>query len=167
MSTSRKLINACSFQGGWFACVLGGAPWALAAGAILLPIHLALSARPQREAAVILICASIGLVLDLCWQRTGLLSFQGAAIGPLPVWLVVLWLLFATTLGHSLFWLQSRPGLAAVLGGGFGPLSYYAGLTLGAARSTLEHWQVALTMAPAWMALLPLLLWIHQRGIRA
>ncbi|MBP8926563.1 MAG: DUF2878 family protein, partial [Pseudomonadales bacterium] len=24
--TSRKLINACSFQGGWFACVLGGAP---------------------------------------------------------------------------------------------------------------------------------------------
>ena len=40
-----------------------------------------------------------------------------------------------------------------------------AGLALGAAQSGLAHWQVALAMAPAWMALLPLLLWIHKRGI--
>lgn len=164
MSTRRNLLNILAFQGGWFACVIGGAPWALAATVIFLPIHLALCASPWREATVMLVCASIGVTLDLTWQYTGLLSFRGTAVGPLPVWLVMLWLLFAATLGHSLSWLQGRLRLAALLGAVFGPASYYAGLALGAAQSGLAHWQVAVAMAPAWMALLPLFLWIHARG---
>ena len=165
MSTQRKLFNALAFQGGWFACVIGGTAWALAAAAIFLPIHLALCGTPRREAALMLICASLGVTLDLTWQNAGLLSFGGAAIGPLPVWLLMLWLLFAATLGQSLSWLQGRLRLAALLGAVFGPASYCAGLALGAAQTGLAHWQVALAMAPAWMALLPLLLWIHKRGI--
>jgi hypothetical protein len=166
MSTPRTLLNALAFQGGWFACVLGGTPWALAAGVLVLPLHLGLSRSRRREAAVLLVCAGIGIAHDLLWQRFGLLRFEGDAIGPLPVWLAVLWLLFSTTLGHSLAWLQSRPLLAAALGAVFGPLSYCAGLRLGAAHSALEYWQVGLVMMPAWLVLLPSLLWISGRALR-
>jgi hypothetical protein len=47
--------------------------------------------------------------------------------------------------------------LAAALGALSGPLSYIAGMRLGAAETTHPDSIVALAMAPAWAVLLPLL----------
>jgi hypothetical protein len=44
----------------------------------------------------------------------------------------VLWVLVATTINGSLFWLRGRPILGAVLGGICGPMSYEAGIEMGA-----------------------------------
>src|SRR5205085_49591 len=49
-----------------------------------------------------------------------------------PLWMVSLWMVFATTLNHSLRWLASRPWAAALAGGIGGPLAYFAGEKLGA-----------------------------------
>ena len=52
------------------------------------------------------------------------------ALGPL--WLMALWMSFATTVRHSLRWLNGRPILQASLGLIGGPLAYLTGESLGA-----------------------------------
>lgn len=74
---------------------------------------------------------AIGLVGGL----GGVLEFQDSDFaGRLlaPLWLLGLWLVFATTLGSSLSRLSSRPRLATVLGTNFGPVNYYAAFNPGA-----------------------------------
>ena len=106
---------------------------------------------------MILLCAAIGLAMDLGWQLLGVLTFKGQLVWTTPGWLVVLWLMFAGTLFRSLAFLQDRLLLAAALGALSGPLSYIAGMRLGAAETTHPDSIVALAMAPAWAVLLPLL----------
>ena len=156
------LLNALAYQAGWLACVLGGNAWALPAGALLLALHWWLVERSARGWAIVVIAALLGLAMDLGWQRLGLLRFDGTVAGGLPPWLAMLWLLFATPFAHSLAWLQARLALAALLGAVCGPLSYVAGIALGAAASRFPSWQVALAMAPAWGLLLPLLLFLAR-----
>ncbi|MBP9034994.1 MAG: DUF2878 domain-containing protein [Pseudomonadales bacterium] len=160
--TSSNVQNAVTYQCGWFACVAGGNAWALPVGALILALHWWLVDRSARGWAFIAVAALLGLAMDLGWQRLGLLEFQGTLAGGIAPWLAMLWLLFATTFAHSLAWLQARLGLAALLGAVLGPLSYVAGVELGAADTRFPWWQVALAMAPAWALLLPLLLFLAR-----
>jgi hypothetical protein len=160
---SSNVLNAILYQCGWLACVAGGNTWALPAGALILALHWRLADRSARGWAFIAVAALLGLAMDLGWQRLGLLDFRGPLASGIPPWLAMLWLLFATTFAHSLAWLQARLGLAALLGAAFGPLSYLAGIELGAASTRLPLWQVALAMAPAWALLLPLLVFLPRR----
>lgn len=159
---TANVLNAVLYQAGWLACVVGGNRWALPAGAVILVLHWRLLGRGAREWMFIGGAALLGLAMDLGWQRLGLIAFHEGGAPGVPPWLVMLWLLFATTLLHSLAWLQTRLWLASVLGAVAGPLSYFAGLEVGAASSTLPHWQVALAMAPGWLLLLPLLAFLAR-----
>lgn len=160
--TRANVLNALLYQAGWLACVAGGNTWALPAGALILALHWWLVDRSARGWAFVLVTALLGLAMDLGWQRLGLLEFHGTLAAGIPPWLVMLWLLFATTFAHALAWLQARLGLAALLGAVFGPLSYVAGVELGAAATRFPLWQLALAMAPAWSLLLPLLVFLAR-----
>jgi hypothetical protein len=157
MMAHRSLTDALLFQLGWLACVAGGNRWAALAVALLLPLHLRLLGRSRQEWCLVVAFTSAGLAIDLGWQHFGLLQFRGTlGFGP-PPWLAVLWLMFAGTLFHSLAFLQRRLLLASLLGALAGPLTYVAGMRLGAATSDHPWPLVALSMAPAWGLLLPLL----------
>ena len=160
--TRSNVLNAILYQAGWLACVVGGNTWALPAGALILALHWWLVDRSARGWAFIAVSALLGLALDLGWQRLGLLEFHGTLGAGIPPWLVLLWLLFATTFAHSLAWLHERLALGALLGAVLGPLSYVAGVELGAASTPFPLWQLALAMAPAWALLLPLLLFLAR-----
>lgn len=161
MTLPATLRDALVFQVAWFACVAGGNPGALAAALTLLPLQATWPGRRGgREWALVGLCSALGLAMDLGWQAAGLLDFTGDLIGPLPPWLLLLWLFFSGTLLRSLAFLQDRLLLAAVLGAVAGPFSYWVGMRLGAAQSVHPPWQVALAMAPAWAMLLPLLAWL-------
>jgi hypothetical protein len=151
------LLDAVLFQLGWIACVAGGNSGALLAALLVLPLHWALVSRDAREWLFAIVLGSAGLAVDLAWQAAGALHFAQTVGGVLPPWLAVLWLLFALALFHSLAWLQGRPLLAASCGALAGPVTYLAGLRLGAAESALAPVQLALLMAPAWAVLLPAL----------
>ena len=160
--TNARFLNAIAYQCGWLACVAGGNAWALPAGALILALHGWLVERSARGWAFIAVAALLGLAMDLGWQQLGLLEFHGTLGAGIPPWLVVLWLLFATTFAHSLAWLHERLALGALLGAVLGPLSYVAGVELGAATTRFPLWQLALAMAPAWALLLPLLLFLAR-----
>ena len=142
-----KVINALAFQVGWLACVLGGTSWAIPAVGVIVTLHLAWLGRPG-EWRWLMGFALLGALVDGALTYAGGMRFTGSA--GLPLWLWLLWPLFATTVHHSLAWLWSHPWLA-VLGGVLGgPSSYLGGARL--AEVTLAPWAVAV-QALVWGSL--------------
>ncbi|MCG3171119.1 MAG: hypothetical protein CALGDGBN_02706 [Pseudomonadales bacterium] len=162
--TRARAINAVMYQLGWFACVLGGNAWALLALALFVPLHQRYCVQRPAEWGFVLLAGALGLAMDLAWARAGVIGFHGTlGFGAAP-WLAVLWLMFATTLQHALAALQTRLALAALLGAVAGPVSYLAGIALGAASTPLAAWEFAALLAPAWLLLTPLLAWLARRA---
>jgi hypothetical protein len=131
-------LHVVAFQVGWFACVLSaahGKAWiGVCLVGILLGLPLFFTTDRLREFRLLLSVGVVGFVVDSVQAACGLFSFgnAGAVSWVSPPWMVALWLNLAATLRLSLRWLTDRALLAAVLGAVAGPLSYYAGVRLGA-----------------------------------
>jgi hypothetical protein len=176
------LLNFIAFQAGWFACVLGAAhgwPWSGTAAALaVVGLHAGRAARPRAELALAALAMAGGAVWDSGLALSGWLQYASApAASPwthlAPPWIVAMWALFATTLNVTLRWLRGRWLLAALLGAVAGPLSYLAGVRLGAARlvepalalgALAVEWSL---MLPALVALAPRLDGIGARAVEA
>jgi hypothetical protein len=159
------------FQGGWLACVLGAAHGSIwlgpAAGAALLAMHLALQPASRRgsEARLLLTAGLLGLGLDAGLQAAGVIRYEGwpgAAWAP-PPWLPALWMLFASTLRHSLSWLRARLILASACGAALGPISYLAGARLGALAIGDHRAMSLIALATVWAFAMPVLLAAARR----
>lgn len=133
-----KLFNFLLFQAGWFACVLGATYhhdlWAVLAVFLYLGIFIARSTAPIFEFQLLLKVLIYGVSTDSLISYLGLMQLGDAWPAPYlsPLWMWALWALFASMLNSSLSWLRDRPVLGAALGGIFGPLSYEAGIRMGA-----------------------------------
>lgn len=167
-----KAANFLVFQITWWASVLGAASSILwlgpAVAAVALCLHIFLV--PDRLAALKLIAfmGLLGYITDSALGLVGVFEFREHALDILwlaPVWLLGLWLVFATTFRSSLEWLSDHSRLAAMLGGVAGPLSYYAGDRLGALRIGEPLIQKLIILALVWSLLLPIL-FACSRGVR-
>jgi len=165
---ATMLANFILFQIGWFACVLGGAndrPW-LGTGIALAIVawHVGRAPRPRAELILVLASAAVGAVADSVPVAAGWVRYASGTVvpGTAPVWLVAMWMLFATTLNVSLRWLRRYPFAAIALGAIGGPLAYWGGARLGAMEFVAP---VAATAALAlgWAVLTPLLVRLAQR----
>ena len=170
----RTLLNFAAFQLGWFACVLGAAndaPWiGLPVVSLVIFMHLMMAQRPGREAKLMVLAASMGLVFDSLLVMSGWLRYAspGPAPGLAPYWILALWVLFSTTLNVSMSWLKGKTGLAILLGAVFGPLSYMAGQRLGALEF-VDFRAGSLALVVVWALAMPLMMRAATRfdGIRA
>ncbi|MAP35631.1 MAG: hypothetical protein CME75_07640 [Halomonas sp.] len=151
MPVRAMLFNALRFEAGWMLCVLGGSWVAAATGAALLGWHFWHWAKPG-EWRFIALFALLGLALDGGLHLAGGFDFgeQTLVAGLLPLWLWMLWPLFATLVFHSLAWLWRYPLVAAVCGAISGPLSYLGGAAL--ANVSLAPWLLP-AQAVIWAAL--------------
>jgi hypothetical protein len=162
------LANVVLFQIGWFACVLGGAnerPWLGTAIAVaIVAWHVGRAPRPGAEITLVLMSAGIGAVGDSVPVAADWVRYASGTVvpGTAPVWLVAMWMLFATTLNVSLRWLRPHTFAAIALGAVGGPLAYWGGARLGAMEFVAP---VAGTLALAigWAALTPLLVRLARR----
>ena len=133
-----KFWNFVFFQVGWFACVLGAAHqwvfWAASGTLTYIALKIWRSSSPQQEVSLLAKVLAYGIVTDTLIMHLGYVDFQDAWPSPYlsPLWMWVLWLLVGGTLNQSLSWLHGRPVLGALLGGICGPISYEAGIQLGA-----------------------------------
>lgn len=160
---SNFLINVIAFKIAWLASVLGGANnlplLGPAAVAVAVAIHLRLVKNPSREMLLILSAGLVGVTVDSAMISAGLLSYSSGTLIPglSPLWILGMWMLFATTFNVSFGWLQSRIPLAALLGAVFGPLSYYSGSKIGAVTLS-EPVGAMVALAVTWGIMLPGLL---------
>ena len=134
----NALVNFLGFQAAWLACVVGGACGAAMAGAglalAIVVLHVLRAAQPRVELALALLVGVIGTVWDSALVLLGWLKYSSGLLLPYlaPVWMIALWIVFATTLNVSLRWLRTRPMRGESLGAVGGPICYYAGHALGA-----------------------------------
>lgn len=158
-----KIINFLLFQLGWFACVLGGAYDQVLLGCLIAMLVIAYHFYRANGAAAELRLLTVALIIGFIFES--IVTSQGFARynhGQMldviaPLWMILMWPLFATTLNLSMRWLKSlAPLLISLVGAIFAPLAYYAGSELGA----VEYDNLTLSLsiiAIAWAALLPAL----------
>lgn len=164
-----RVINFLAFYVGWFACVAGAGRGHLYLGPLvvagLVALHLCLVPDARRELRLVVAAAVLGYAVDTGQTLIGVLAF--GASGSLwwlpPLWLLGLWFMFATTLNVSFRALAGRYRLAAVLGAISGPLSYYAGVRLGAAEFPHPVFSVFM-LALAWALLMPVMVRLSERS---
>ena len=155
-----NLVNFIAYQLVWFAILISasrGQAWVGIVLALLLAAaHLALR-RESRELRLIGVALLLGLVVDSTLAFTGQVRFADAWPRELaPCWMLALWIAFATTLNHSLWWLMIRPWAAAIAGAIGGPLAYFAGSKIGALSMAVPAAAlplIALLWAPAMLVL--------------
>ena len=168
-----KFWNFLFFQAGWFACVIGAANqqvfWPVVATVLYIAIHIWQSPRPVLEFKLILKAALFGAVVDTLIVNGGFLSFQNAWPSAYlsPIWMWALWALVASTMNSSLAWLRSRPILGAVLGAIAGPMSYEAGVRMGAGTWG-AHGQTGglILLGVAWGVAIPLFFYWDRTSIK-
>jgi hypothetical protein len=164
---TRMVVNIVAFQAGWFAAVLGAAYGYSWLGPVTVTMVLAwhLSQSPRRfvEVIVALATGAFGFLFDSALIALGDLSpVRDWMPAPLsPLWMIFLWVNFATLLNVSLQWLQGRYLLAALFGAVGGPVAYYAGAQMGATRETLSNESI-LVLSVAWSGAVPAVFFIAK-----
>jgi len=152
----ERIANAVLFQLGWLTCVLGGnSLWLLLALAALV-IHLRWISSWAAEGRLILCVVIVGTAVDSVLRYLDVFRFADAS--PLiPLWLMLLWALLATTLRHCLAW-SARPWwLASALGAVGGALSYYGGGRLAGVQFPYGEAATLIVIGLLWAGLFPLL----------
>ena len=157
-----KIISFALFQIAWFAAVLGGAHDLDFVGSCpalaLFAFHIASNYRRWFEScAIILAIFILGIVIELIVLKSGAITYRGltaSAVFP-PLWILALWLAFATLPDGALSWLSGRFGLQLLFGAFGGPLSYIAGEKLGAAQLNPSFTYAMVVLAVAWAIATP------------
>lgn len=168
MNIFRLVANVVVYQCAWFACVLSAAahrPWigvGVAVAAVLL--HLWVAPAPRRELALVVLTALAGAAFEALlvasgWVRPSPVLLLGSLV---PVWMVALWAVFATTLNVSLRALRQRYLISAVIAAIGAPLAYGAGVAMGA-MEWVQATPALLLVGAGWAVLLPLLMRTAQR----
>jgi len=171
---ARLLTNMALFQVGWFVCIIGGSVWALLFTIAALFIHAKFLQHSPREWRLFAYFALAGIVWDGLLMSVGLISFAlpqdtlliAGHFAIIPVWLICLWVLFATTINHSLFWLALYPRTAALLTAFFAPVSYYAGVKLSDAQLSQPEYLPLIAVACGWAVAFPLALYYCRHYCR-
>ena len=161
-SLPLMLWNVASLNIGWFACVLAAADgynWLgplVVAG--LIAVHLALVPARRRELATLLAAAVFGYTIDSLMVLAGVFDFpaQAQAGAPSTIWMVALWVNFATALNLVLHWLQGRYTIAVLLGAIGGPMAYFGGTQFGALEAAVTLPVFLAVVSAQWAIAMPL-----------
>lgn len=156
-------VNLLAYQCAWFACVLGAAyqrpAIGLAVACAALLLHLSRAAVPKRELALVGVALMIGALFESGLVASGRVRFHETLLvgGIMPLLMVVLWGVFATTLNVALRNLRRRYVLSALLAAVGAPLAYRTGEKLGALELA-DTVPALLLISAGWAVLMPLLM---------
>jgi hypothetical protein len=165
---TMQVLNFVLFEAAWFAGILGAAHGRPLLGtltvAAVIAWHLSVSARPAIEARLVAAALATGVVFEtLCVQLGDVRFTSGQPLAQFPpYWMIALWGLLAIALNVTMRWMKGRWWLAALMGAVAGPMSYAAGVRLGAA-AFLDAGAALTTLAIGWALLMPLMMWLSER----
>lgn len=170
MPVSALIINAIAFQIAWFSALYGGKnDWltlSLLPAALAAIFHLVLRRHSLKAGIRLMIGVLIlGFLVESAFIALGAIGYVGTAIfgfGP-PLWIMAMWLAFATLPHGCLDWLRGKWLLQIVLGGLTGPLSYLAGAKLGGATLYGPVLQSLAIIGIGWAIALPMIFGLADR----
>ena len=161
-------INFILFQLCWFGCVLGAARGLIWLGPslvlILVPLQIyLLTERHKAELLFVLICGSLGFILESLLISWRVYVPIGNETLICPPWMTALWCNFGPLVSISLSWLKGKVLLALILGALAGPLAWWGGEKLDALTVAPEFIFGYLPLSLVWAVVLPTLLYVHNK----
>jgi hypothetical protein len=162
-----KLINFINFQLIWFLSIYGAAAQrefiTLPLCLIFLAVNLFLSKNLMADLTLILQGVILGIFIDTSLIHLGVISFKSQYWSQIsPVWMWVIWAGLLSTVNSSMSWLKSRQVMAGFLGLIFAPLSYWAGVRIGA--GVFNNLNSALiTIGSIWLLITSLMMRMASR----
>jgi len=139
----------------------------------ILVVHIALSENRRSEFVFIIVLAALGTLLDSTLTWFGLFVFEEPSLLPAsvqgylrflcPLWLIAIWVAFATTIGTTRTLLRGKLWLTPILGAIAAPLTYYAGVRFGAVQFGWSSLISMLVLAVVWVLFYPLAVTLHRR----
>jgi len=159
----NAILNFALYQLAWCLCVFLGNTGGLLAVS-LLAVHIYLSPVRMADLRLMGLLLLAGLILDGGLGLIGVLKFNDPA-KPIPFWLAVIWLSLAILPHHSLKWMKNRPVLSAIFGALGGPMAYWAGVRLGAAKFGIGLSTSLFILAVAWAILWPVVMWYAKQDL--
>lgn len=163
MTTLQKnIFNIVTFNAVWLLCVLGGSTVAVIAVGVAVAVHLQLISIDRRELLFIGLVGCIGILVEFAFVYFNVLKPPGASMVP-PLWLLMLWPLFATTLNHSTRWFQNHPWISVLAGGVAGPLTYLTGTKLTDYEIVAPFYPSMFKLMLVWMAVFPCVILLARK----
>lgn len=163
---ASKWLNIVLFNLFWIACVAGKNQliWLVATFAFLYLFLLIYYKSITLKQLVL--TGLLGITIDSILTAVGFFKFTSDN-HLIPLWLIVLWFVFVTTLPLSLDFL-SKYKLLTVLAGATGfPFSYAMGERLGAVTFGAGYLEALVFLSIIWAAGLPLLFYLNRHISKA
>ena len=159
----KNILNLVIYQIGWLVCVIGGSVYAVAYTCLALLIHYRYIWEQKSEWHFISLLGLSGCLWDILIVKSGIIEYGNPWLLGIPIWLICLWLLFATTFLHCLYWLNQYLRIAALCSAIFGPTTYWLGMRFTDAMFTTALPVSLMIMALGWSLLFPTGLYIARR----
>ena len=162
----KTITSVVAYQLAWCASAYGasqgtpGVGIAVCAAALGLSLALADAWKPLGLLALSL--GLFGWVAESSMLAADLVFYSSP--GPLaciaPLWIVTLWMAFATLIHPSMSWLQGRTVLASIFGAIMAPLSYLAAARVNALQLLEPAWISLTAIAAIWSIAMPCALFL-------
>jgi hypothetical protein len=170
MLTKKSVfINFFAFYVAWWAMLISNWKGQPAIGwivfALVMAIHFfRVSINKKKDVIEVLLIAFLGILLDTALSKAGILIFNNALFGFLPpLWLMGIWVLFATTISYTFILIRHKIPAQVIVGGFFAPVSYITG----AKFMLLSHYQPFTTYyiihGACWLVFFPLCFYISRK----
>lgn len=134
MKTWQLALSIILFNFTWISASLLH-EWLAAIGLLGLGMTLRFSHASRKKIIVGGVFAMVsGILMDMILQYFGVYNFPDTYLliyTPLPIWLIIMWAAFSTTLFSSFYWALNKPAIFIVLCALLGPASYMIGRNIG------------------------------------
>ncbi|MCB9026530.1 MAG: DUF2878 domain-containing protein [Bdellovibrionaceae bacterium] len=152
LSSKNKLVNAIGFQFVWWTAAVY-TNWAILIGTLFVLLHFIFLKNTKKEFYFVLIVSLIGILIDSTLTHLNFLKFQNtfdSGLTWIPIWMMFLWVAFASTINHSLSWAFKNLFLCFFVGGLGGSLSYIGAAKMGTITLLLPFDQSLLILMIVW-----------------
>ena len=130
---SFNFYNLVSFYVIWYLCILGASfhfeRTAVVISFLLVLIHYTFSQKRLYDFIYLIVIAKIGFFTDWVFLRFDILSYPVDTLAwnfyGVPLWILMLYVGFSTTMNHSLLFVNHYPILSAIGGGIGGAVCYF------------------------------------------
>jgi hypothetical protein len=124
----ETLLAIATFEIAWVLLILGHQSWWLYVALLMMLAYFIIEkiklAPPQSVYLNRLYLTVVGVTADFLLSWFELIRFTESTYF-IPIWLFLMWVLFAITFDQAYQWLANKSFFAALLGAVFGPAAYW------------------------------------------
>ena len=165
-----SIFNLVSFYIYWWLCITSPSREDFFYGPILvflyLIIHFFIIDNKYKEFKYIAICMILGLLIETLMLQLNFIEYTGylsSNYNIAPLWVIVLWMGFGTTVFHSFKWLLGKYKLSFLLGAIFTPIIYLSAHKIGSIAFNYNVLTSYLILSFIWGFTLLLLIYIADK----